>query len=181
MTKITAESTLQEIAAIVSTALENAGILAVLGGGGAVTHYSENEYMSTDLDFITVARNKIIAPIVAKLGFKPDGKDFYHRESKFFLEFPPGPLSFGDLYVDTSQTTKVKTKYGSVRIITPTQCVMDRLAWFKHGKDPQARQQAIMVAKRNHIDWDEIYSWSEQEGISAAEIGAIVDEARTQE
>jgi hypothetical protein len=43
MTRITATTSLQEIAAIVSTALENAGISAVLGGGGAVTHYSENE------------------------------------------------------------------------------------------------------------------------------------------
>ncbi len=179
MTRITAKTTLQEIAAIVSTALENAGIPAVLGGGGAVTHYSENEYMSTDLDFITVARNKVIAPVVAELGFNPDGKDFYHPESKFFLEFPPGPLSFGDQYVDTSQTTTVKSKYGSVRIITPTQCVMDRLAWFKHGNDPQARDQAIMVAKRNQINWDEVYSWSKKEGISAEEIEAIIDAART--
>lgn len=174
MTRITAKTTLQEIAA-----LENAGIPAVLGGGGAVTHYSENEYMSTDLDFITVARNKVIAPVVAELGFKPNGKDFYHPESKFFLEFPPGPISFGDKYIDTSQTTKVKTKYGSVRIITPTQCVLDRLAWFKHGNDPQAREQAIMVAKRNQIDWDEVHSWSEKEGIPAREIEAIIDEAQT--
>ncbi len=178
MTGITANTSLQEIAAIVSTALENAGIPAVLGGGGAVTHYSENEYMSTDLDFITVARNKEIAPVVAELGFSPEGKDFYHPESQFFLEFPPGPLSFGDRYVDSSQTTILKTKYGSVRIITPTQCVMDRLAWFKHGNDSQAREQAIMVAKRNQIDWDEIYSWSKNEGISSVDIDAIREEAK---
>ncbi len=178
MTGITANTSLQEIAAIVSTALENAGIPAVLGGGGAVTHYSENEYMSTDLDFITVARNKEIAPVVAELGFSPEGKDFYHPESQFFLEFPPGPLSFGDQYVDSSQTTILKTKYGSVRIITPTQCVMDRLAWFKHGNDPQAREQAIMVAKRNRIEWDEIYLWSKNEGISSADIDSIREEAK---
>ncbi len=150
----------------------------MLGGGGAVTHYSENEYMSTDLDFITVARNKEIAPVVAELGFSPVGKDFHHPESQFFLEFPPGPLSFGDRYVDSSQTTTLKTKYGSVRIITPTQCVMDRLAWFKHGNDSQAREQAIMVAKRNQIEWDEIYSWSKNEGISSADIDAIREEAK---
>ena len=177
MTRITAESSLQEIAAIVSTALESAGIPAVLGGGGAVTHYSENEYMSTDLDFITVARNKVIAPVVAELGFCQEGKDFYHPESTFFLEFPPGPLSFGDQYVDSSQTTTLKSKYGSVRIITPTQCVMDRLVWFKHGNDPQAREQAVMVAKRNQIDWDGVRTWAKIEGISDADIRAIRYEA----
>ena len=72
MTRITAKTTLQEIAALVSTALENAGIPAVLGGGGAVTHYSENEYMSTDLDFITVARNEVLSRV-------PSGPDIVWR------------------------------------------------------------------------------------------------------
>ncbi len=65
MNKITTETSLQEIAVLVSETLESAGISAVLGGGAAVTQYSENEYMSTDLDFITTERNKVIAPVVA--------------------------------------------------------------------------------------------------------------------
>lgn len=137
-----------EIAVLVSEALEAAGIPAVLDDGGAVTQYSDNEYMSTDLDFITVERNKVIAPIVAKLGFVPEGKDFCHPDSKFFLEFPPGPLSFGNRYIDSSKATTLKTQFGSLRIITPTQCVMDRLAWYVHGKDPQARDQAVLVARQ---------------------------------
>ncbi|MEM8816751.1 MAG: hypothetical protein AAGE85_13070 [Pseudomonadota bacterium] len=100
MKTITAETSLQEIAVLVSEALESAGISAVLGGGGAVTHYSNNEYMSTDLDSVTVERNKVIAPAVAKLGFVPKGKNLHHGQSQFFLEFPPGPLSFGDKYVE---------------------------------------------------------------------------------
>ena len=52
--------------------------------------------MSKDLDFITVARNKVIAPVIAELGFQPQGKDFVHADSKYFIEFPPGPLSFGN-------------------------------------------------------------------------------------
>ena len=135
-TGITADSSLEEIATIVSEVLTDAGITAVLGGGGAVTYYSDNRYMSTDLDFITVERNKAIAPVLAELGFTLRGKDFVDDESKFFLEFPPGPLTFGDRYVDTSETVVVQTKYGELRIITPTQCLMDRLAWVVHGKDP---------------------------------------------
>jgi hypothetical protein len=177
MSKITSETSLQEIAVLVSEALEKAGIPAVLGGGGAVTQYSDNEYMSTDLDFITVERNRVIAPVVAKLGFTHKGKDFHHPESKFFLEFPPGPLSFGDRYVDSSEATMLKTPYGSLRIITPTQCVMDRLAWFVHGNDPQARDQAVMVAKRQKIDWDQITEWAAAEGIGIQMIAEIRAEA----
>ncbi len=177
MNKITTETSLQEIAVLVSEMLESAGISAVLGGGAAVTQYSENEYMSTDLDFITTERNKVIAPVVAKLGFTPHGRDFYHPDSKFFLEFPPGPLSFGDRYVDSSEAATIKTRYGSLRIITPTQCVMDRLAWFVHGNDPQARDQAVMVAKRQQVDWDEISLWAAAEGMDRVAIDEIREEA----
>lgn len=178
MSKITAESPLQEIAVLVSEALEKAGIPAVLSGGGAVAQYSENEYMTTDLDFITVERNKVIAPVVAKLGFSPRGKEFHHPDSRFFLEFPPGPLSFGDRYVDSSETTTIKTRWGSLRVITPTHSVMDRLAWFAHSNDPQARTQAVMVARRQDVNWDEVYEWAANEGVNRAEIDNIRDEAR---
>lgn len=61
--------TLVEIAAIVSDALTTAGITAVLTGGGVVTIYSENEYQSDDLDFISPADSKRLAETMAKLGF----------------------------------------------------------------------------------------------------------------
>lgn len=175
MSSINAETSLQEIAVLVSEALADAKITAVLGGGGAVTQYSNNEYMSKDLDFITVARNKVIAPVVAKLGFQPKGKDFVHADSEYFIEFPPGPLSFGDRYIDSSETTILDTKYGKLRIITPTQCVMDRLSWFIHHNDKQARQQAILVAVHQEIDWDDVRSWTEAEGADLA----LVDEIRS--
>jgi hypothetical protein len=177
MTKITSETSMQEIAVLVSEALDNAGIPAVLSGGGAVSQYSDNEYMTTDLDFVSVASNKAIAPIVAELGFTPVGKDFRHPNSRFFVEFPAGPLSFGDRYVDSSETTTLDTRYGALRIITPSQCVMDRIAWLVHGKDPQSRDQAVMVAKHQQIDWDEIYAWAATEGISTRIVDGIRMEA----
>lgn len=172
MTRINAQTSLLEIAVLVSEALVDAQIPAVLGGGGAVTQYSNNEYISNDLDFITVARNKVIAPVVARLGFQPQGKDFVHPDSRIFIEFPPGPLSFGDRYIDHSETTILDTKFGKLRIITPTQCVMDRLSWFIHQNDKQAREQAIMVAIQQEIDWDNVRSWAEAEGANIA----LVDE-----
>lgn len=55
---ITADTTLAELAAIVSQALEAAGIRATLSGGAAVSIYTDNEYQSLDLDFVTTARRK---------------------------------------------------------------------------------------------------------------------------
>ena len=176
MSDITHDTSMLEIATLVSEALEAAGVSAVLGGGGAVSQYSDNEYMTTDLDFITVERNRVIAPVVAELGFTLEGKDFHHPRSRYFLEFPPGPISFGDRYVDSSETTSLNTPFGKLRIITPTQCVLDRLAWFIHGRDRQARDQAILVARRQKIDWDDVHAWARNEGADVAIITELREE-----
>ena len=51
---ITKKTTLTELAAIVSDALEREGIIATLSGGSVVSIYTENRYVSEDLDFVTV-------------------------------------------------------------------------------------------------------------------------------
>lgn len=171
---ISKDTSMEEIAALVCEALERAGIEVVLSGGGAVTLYSENEYMSTDLDFITTERKKRITPVVASLGFQPRGREYVHPDSRFFIEFPAGPLAFGDRYVDNNEATRLRTSFGAIRIITPTQSVMDRLAWFVHGHDQQSRDQATMVAKHQTIDWQAVFEWAKAEGIDPS----IVEEVR---
>jgi len=56
-----------EIAARVSQALEAASIKATLSGGGAVSIYTQNEYESKDLDFVTSERS---LEIVVKCGVR---------------------------------------------------------------------------------------------------------------
>lgn len=51
---------------------------------------------------------------------------------------------------------------------------MDRLSWFIHHNDKQAHEQAVMVAARQKIDWNDVRSWAEAEGADAA----LVDEIR---
>ena len=166
MSGIDHSTSLLEIAALVSQALDAAGIVAVLSGGAAVSLYGENEYESVDLDFITSARNADIAKAVEPLGFRySEGKrDLVHASSEFTIEFPPGPLAFGNTYVGEQTTAIVETGFGPLRVITPTQSVMDRLAHYVSWHDNQAFDQAVMVAKRCRIDWDEIERWVEQEG-----------------
>ena len=53
MVEINGATTLEELAVLISEALEAAGIIATLSGGGAVSIYSNNQYMSHDLDFVT--------------------------------------------------------------------------------------------------------------------------------
>lgn len=56
---------------------------------------------------------------------------------------------------------------GELRIISPTDCVKDRLAAYYHWGDQQSLEQAVIVAKDNEIDLDELKRWSRAEGKSS--------------
>ena len=73
MPNITASSTLEDVAAIVSSALDDSGIAATLSGGAAVSIYSNNVYQSKDLDFVTAALITDLSPVLAELGFVHSG------------------------------------------------------------------------------------------------------------
>jgi hypothetical protein len=55
MAEITSSTSLEQLAAIISQALEAAEILASLSGGAAVSIYTNNRYQSKDLDFVSSA------------------------------------------------------------------------------------------------------------------------------
>ena len=55
-----------------------------------------------------------------------------------------------------------------IQILTPTQCVMDRLAAFYHWRDRQGLDQAVLVASLHLVDRDEIECWSISEGHSVS-------------
>jgi hypothetical protein len=173
MTTITAKSTLEEVAVIISTALERAGIAATLSGGAAVSIYSNNEYQSKGLDFVTAALVADLAPVLEGVGFKHAGvprlSQFSHPLIEWFVEFPPTPISFGHLYVTHEQCAVIDLPAGQLRIVTPTQSVMDRLAAVVAWKDAQSWEQAVLVAANQHIDWNALQTWFANEGESAGE------------
>lgn len=172
---INKNTSMAQVAAIVSAALEDAHITATLSGGAAVTIFSDNAYQSADLDFVTSESNKIIKEIIGKLGFQQSGggRMFEHPDSEWYVEFPSGPLGFGDTYIDARKIPMLDTKYGPIRIITPTLCVIDRLAAFWYHMDRQTWDQAIEVVKRQDIDWDYVYSWAKSEKQSRDDIDKL--------
>ncbi len=170
--KITAKTTLTELAAIISDALESNHITATLSGGAAVSIYSKNRYQSADLDFVTTALIGELKEALEPLGFKHSGNPrlsvFEHPATTWYVEFPPAPLGFGGTYVDPSNCTLIETNFGKLRIITPTHSVMDRLIAAAAWNEPQSLEQALLVVshQRGRIDWDELDRWVLQEGIA---------------
>jgi hypothetical protein len=179
MATITKDSSLVDVAAIVSDALSQAGIAATLSGGGAVSIYSNNVYQSHDLDFVTAAIIAELEPVLTNLGFVRTGiprlSQFKHPWVEWFVEFPPAPLAFGNHYVNHKDCAEIQLPAGKLRIITPTQSVMDRLAAAFAWKDPQSREQAVLVARSQEIDWIALKKWFASEGESAEEFERFRD------
>jgi hypothetical protein len=163
MSKITKSSSIEAVAAIVCDALLEAGLDAVLTGGAVVSIYTENEYESFDLDFILLSWNKKVDPTMQALGFKKDaGRHWVHPKTKIFVEFPGRNLEIGN-----SKDAKVverDTKQGVIRLLSPTDCIKDRLAAFYHWNDRQGLDQALMVAAQQRFSMPTVEKWSVAEG-----------------
>jgi hypothetical protein len=165
--QLSATSTVEEVAAVVSDALTSAGITAVLSGGAAVQIYTGGLYESRDLDFVASASQRDLERVLQRFGFlRQADRHFVHETCPYTLEFPPWPLAVGNDLVRTWGEQSVGDL--RIQILTPTQCVMDRLAAFYHWRDRQALDQAALVGSLHSVDIDEIERWSAREGQSAA-------------
>ncbi|MFO7871101.1 MAG: hypothetical protein R6V03_06675 [Kiritimatiellia bacterium] len=158
------EMTRLELAGFVSSALQKSDIDVVLSGGSCVSIYSEEQYVSMDLDFVNAMFTKRdrIRSVMDSLGFIEENRYFRHPDTDLLVEFPPGPLGVGEEPV--KQIDSLKTETGVLRIISPTDCVKDRLTWYYHDGDTECLKQAFLVAQANTIDIKEIERWSGVEG-----------------
>jgi hypothetical protein len=157
----------EELAAFVCTALGDAGIKVTLTGGACVAIWTDGQYMSKDLDFVeqgTVPRRELRAVLV-RLGFSEDSRYFTHPDTEYVIEFPSGPFAVGNEPVKAILERVSAT--GVLRLLSPSDCVKDRLAAFFHWSDQQALRQAVMVARMQPIDFDEVRRWSTAEGMAS--------------
>jgi len=155
-----------EFAAFVAAEFRRRKINVVLSGGSCVSIYSREKYVSMDLDFVNeaFAKRPLIKTAMESLGFREENRYFRHPDTEFLVEFPPGPLGVGEEPV--KQIDEISTDTGVLRIISPTDCVKDRLTWFYHDNDTECLKQAVLVAETNDVDITEIERWSKVEGKS---------------
>lgn len=122
-------------------------------------------YVSKDIDLVNVhfVERRRIKIAMEEIGFREEGRYFEHPDTKLLVEFPPGPLSVGDEPI--RQVDEIRYKTGTLRVISPTDCIKDRLVAYYHWGDQQCLAQAILVAQNKEIDMDEIERWSKMEGM----------------
>lgn len=105
---------------------------------------------------------KPIEKALAKLGFKRAGRQFSHEQCPYLIDFVNPPIAVGHEAVH--QFSTLKTSIGSLQLLSPTDCVKDRLASFFHWNDTQALEQALMVAEDHSINFKDLKRWAKAEG-----------------
>jgi len=83
---------------------------------------------------------------------------------KFIVEFLSPPLSVGEEPVKKIQTIEKKGR--KLKLLSPTDCVKDRLAAYYHWNDRPSLEQAVMVSFAQSVDLKEIERWSSNEGMA---------------
>ncbi len=160
---------LPDVAFIVCTALSKSGLKAVLTGGSAATYYAPRAYQSRDMDFVIQfvegEGRRRGADALKSLGYKELGGTYDHALSPFTLEFPPGPLAVGDDLIREWAT--IERTDMLLHVLTPTDCVRDRLLWFYlQPTDRSSLAAAVGVARSQSVDIDLVRSWSSREGFA---------------
>jgi hypothetical protein len=153
-----------ELAAYIQSHLREVGIDVVLSGGATVSLYSGGRYVSKDLDLINVhfAKRSKIKAAMEEIGFREKGRYFENPDTEYFVEFPQGPLSVGEEPV--KEISEIELSTGFLRVISPTDCVKDRLCAYYFWGDKQGLAQAELVAQNQTVDMGEIERWSKIEG-----------------
>lgn len=164
--KIHPKMTLEELAGYVCQKLTEVGIDAFLSGGGVVSIYVENPYLSLDLDFVTMASAKEIERAMGALGFKRKvSRHYFHPDHPASVEFPGSASTIGEEYIRAF--AERETPYGKLKLLTPTDSVKDRLCAFFHWKDRQSFDQAVLIARKYPVKWDELERFARGEGSDA--------------
>lgn len=140
--------TIEELWKFVASHLETEEIGITLVGGGVATIYSKGKYQSGDLDFVLDSmwtKHSQVEEKLKKIGFIKKGVIYRHPECKFTLEYKSPPIEIGD--DDRIEPEAIEHEGIAIKILTPTDCVKDRLNKYFLYKDKDAFDAAISVGK----------------------------------
>lgn len=156
----------------VARALKRANLDVLLVGGSVVSVYTEGVYQSGDIDLVPTKLISIpydqIENELNRIGYnKIKGQRQFHRDgSRVFVEFVSPPPGIGDDY--NIKPDKLVVGDESFFILSPTDCVRDRLASFIHWKNRDALDQAALVALKQKISYSKVKKFCIDEGAEYA-------------
>jgi hypothetical protein len=151
--------------------LEGAGIRSVLVGGAVVAIHTEGLYRSGDLDMVPDDLGRARLPeVLARIGFEATRSRYFKHPAcdHLFLEFPRGPVEIGEQFPVTPDEIEVEGR--TLRLLSPTDSVKDRLAGYIHWQSRANFDQALLICRRQgeRVDLDAVRVWCSAEGCEAA-------------
>jgi hypothetical protein len=147
--------------------LEGAGIGSVLVGGAVVAIYTGGLYRSGDLDLIAdeIHRGRL-AKSLLEIGFEPSKSRYFKHPMcpHLFLEFPRGPVEIGEEFPVIPDEIEIEGRV--LRLLSPTDCVKDRLAGYIHWNSRANFDQALLICRSQaeRVDLSLVESWCRKEG-----------------
>ena len=98
-----------------------------------------------------------------ELGFGISKSRHYSRaDCPLIIEFVSAPVSIGD---DTAiKPAVVKVAKQKIKLLSPTDCVLGRLASYIHFKARECFDQAVLVGSRQPCHLKRIREWCHREG-----------------
>ena len=140
--------------------LANKGIQSVLVGGAVVAIYSKGAYRSGDLDLVEplLSRAADIKSAMESIGFHKVNRHYVHPKCKhLYIEFVSAPVSIGDDYKIIPDEKEFQGKI--LKILSPTDCITDRLASYLHFNARECLDQALLVAKTQKFNLEKVREW----------------------
>lgn len=158
------KTSIVELATIVADHLQQHGIEVVLVGGLAVEIYTENLYLTKDIDMVNTNYKspQELRDAMSKLGFQKKGRVFVNDSTEISVEFPSGPLSVGDELV--AKTTIAKVAKGKIPILNVSDVIKDRLAAYTHWQDKQSLVQALAILLKHPTNRTALKTFCDREG-----------------
>ena len=152
-----------ELAAIVANQLRQQGIEVVLVGGLAVEIYSENIYLTKDIDMVDISYQApaVISQAMAEIGFRKQGRVYVNETTDICVEFPSAPLSVGEELI--TETTVIESGSGEIQILLAKDVIKDRLAAYFDWQDKPSLVQALAVMINHPVALDELKSFCQNE------------------
>ena len=162
---ITRQISLSNLAHLLGAHLARCGIDAVLIGEALVPIYCDDAHPAYDLEFMVFSGHGKVAAAMADLGFESHGDDvFIHPHTLFEVTFHARRESLETLIAGAGGAVQSENEYGCLRMLSPTQAVIERLADFYAHHEGQSLEQALRLASVRAVDLDAIAQWSRDEG-----------------
>lgn len=145
----------------------------ILVGGSAVELYTAGTYVTGDLDFVGRVPDGV-RDRLERDGFEKRGRHWVHEAERIFLEFPGTSLGPGE------QPAEIELDRWVVRIVSPEDALVDRLAAWKHWRSSIDGVSAFLIwaQQRETLDFERLRDRARAEHVVDAlrRVEALSDE-----